>query len=96
MKISEYISQQIKLGVTEFDIGIGENQTVNDASPTRVRFKIERNLEMSDVKFIKRNSLKGIYIKIFYKKITIQRSNRFNDTVDLLVPRFKLHKKERV
>lgn len=45
LKISKYISQQIALGVTSFDIGIGKNQTVNDKSPTRVRFQVVKDKE---------------------------------------------------
>ena len=43
-KISTYIRQQLALGKTEFDIGIGKNQTVNDTSPTRVKFKVEKKV----------------------------------------------------
>lgn len=39
-KISTYIRNQLALGVCDFDIGIGRNQTVNDSSPSRVRFKV--------------------------------------------------------
>jgi len=41
MKLSDYIREQIDLGVRVFDIRINPDQTVNPNGAVRIRFKVE-------------------------------------------------------
>ncbi len=42
MKLSEYLKQEIKKGITDFNIGVEPNMEVNDKSPNRVKFSIKK------------------------------------------------------
>jgi len=41
MKLKDYIQQEIRKGRRDFDIGINLDGTVDDKSPTRVKFQVK-------------------------------------------------------
>lgn len=42
MKLADYIRIEIEKGRLNFDIGLNRDITVDDRSPTRIRFKVRK------------------------------------------------------
>lgn len=59
MKLREYIKIALEQGQREFNIGLYPDMTVDDRSPTRIRFKVEK-MKTEEELFLKRRGFQRI------------------------------------